>query len=75
MVDVCPIDFPVRRKQIPVHNKQVRREQAVHISDYVCSESVAMDLDDYYVDDYVCPASVPMDVEDSSDSHPNSASI
>ncbi|CAN0502514.1 unnamed protein product, partial [Laminaria digitata] len=37
LVDVCPIDFPVRRKQVPVHNKQVRNEQAVNVSDSVCS--------------------------------------
>ena len=72
LVDVCPIDFPVRRRQVPVHNKQVRNEQAGNVSDSVCSASVAMDLDDCSVSDSVCPASVPMDVDDCSDSRPNS---
>ena len=43
LVDVCPVDPPVGRKQVPVHSKQVRNKQEVPSSKYVCLFRIHVD--------------------------------
>ena len=53
LVDVCPVDPPVRRKQVPVHSKQERNKQEVRSSVHVCSASMSMDVEDCS-DSHIC---------------------